>query len=375
MKQPLNQKTNKNLIAANQAIKFLNQLKIPFSGTTISNGSEKYHISPFQQISISGIGPIFYLNQKNQKIYTLLQRRFKDNFQWWFPGGYVELPPAEHGFFLKNFEKIKNATIDELYKNSISYGSWQKAKKEINDPKSLEKFFKKHKIKWPQEIDANWQAAWQREVLEETGVDLDAFPKKIILDFKFNHTLMIGAERDRLTNIDGKFCAFLGELTKEPKTAPDHETEELRWIALDEISFNKKQKNYFAHQKIVNLYTVTLIEEALFEVICHEIKRISKIDNPFTKQQLSRFNTPQNLQGFLINQLDLYPHVKLKNNTLKKFLSWQFGELEISENLCSKNGDIFYKLSLTICEFLTSRTLLSDVDFIKLNNLLNDKFL
>lgn len=328
-------------------IEELDSLEIPFCGRTIG----KYHLSPFPQITISGIGPVFYLHKKKQKIYTLLQRRFKDNFQWWFPGGYVELPPAGYGFFAKNFEKIKNATIDELYKNSIDYGSWQKARKEINDPKALKNFFKKHKLKWPQEIDANWQQAWQREVLEETGVNLDDFPERITLDFKFNHTLMIGAERDRLTNIDGKFSAFLGELEEEPKTSPDEETEELRWIALDEISFDKKKRNFFAHEKIVNLYTVTLIEEALFEVICHNIKKISKIKNPLTKQEISRFNTPQNLQCFLIE-------ANCKTKLAIEFLAWEFGELEIGKNLCSRNGDRLYKLSLEISKKIKNNELL-----------------
>lgn len=373
-----------------EIVAFLDSLKIPFSGATIASAQKKYHVSPFPQITISGIGPVFYIDQKTQKIHTILQRRFKDNFQWWFPGGYVELPTPQHGFFLENFEKIKNATIDEFYKNAIKYGCWQKAKKEINDPKKLEKFFLKHDLKWPKEVDANWQSAWQREVLEETGIDLNKFPKKIILDFKFNHTLMIGAERDRLTNIDGKFCAFLGELKKAPQTKPDDETEELRWIALDEIFFDKQKKNFFAHKKIVNLYTVTLIEEALHEVICHEIKRISKIKNPLTKQEISRFNTPQNLQSFLFNKLSsfLTHHVEDlvslnlgRSSTMQakddqlvmifKFLSWKFGELEIGKNLCGKNGDWFYKASLAICKFLTSHKLSSPHDFTALNKILS----
>lgn len=358
MQKPSSQKSK-------EIITFLDSLEIPFSGSTIASAQKKYHVSPFPQISISGIGPIFYINKKTQKIHTILQRRFKDNFQWWFPGGYVELPTPQHGFFLKNFEKIKNATIDEFYKNAMKYDSWQKAKKEINDPKKLEKIFKKHDLKWPHETDANWQSAWQREVLEETGIDLNKFPKKIILDFKFNHTLMIGAERDRLTNIDGKFCAFLGELEKAPQTKPDGETEELRWIALDEISFNKQKKNFFAHKKIVNLYTVTLIEEALHEVICYEIKRISKIKNPLTKQEISRFNTPQNLQSFLFESC-----FNMSSNIFK-FLSWQFGELEIGKNLCGKDGYWFYKASLTICKFVTSRKLSSPIDFTALNKLLS----
>jgi ADP-ribose pyrophosphatase YjhB (NUDIX family) len=338
MPKPSSQKIKK-------IVEELDSLEIPFCGRTIESGKKKYHLSHFPQITISGIGPIFYLNKKNQKIYTLLQRRFKDNFQWWFPGGYVELPPAGLGFFAENFEKIKNATIDELYKNAVSGDGWQKAKKEINDPKFLEKSFKKHKINFPKEVDANWQAAWQREVLEETGVNLDKFPQKIILDFKFNHTLMIGAERDRLTNIDGKFCAFLGELDKEPKSSPDHETEELRWIALDEISFDKKKKNYFAHDKIVNLYTATLIEESLFEIICHNIKQISKVKNPITKQEISRFNNPQNIQAFLIKK-------NIQTKVAREFLSWEFGELEIGKNLCGKSGDKFYHLSLQISKSL-----------------------
>lgn len=346
----------------------LTSLKIPFSGTTIENDGKKFHISPFQQISISGIGPIFYTNKKNGKIYTLLQRRFKDNFQWWFPGGYVELPPAQLGFFKENYEKIKNATIDEYYKNAVEY-DWQKARAEINDPKKLEKTFKKHRLNWPKEIDANWQEAWQREVLEETGVDLDKF-ETTILDFKCNKTLMIGAERDRLINVDGKFCGFLGELDKEPKSKPDAETEELRWISLDEISFDKKKKNYFAHGKIVNLYTFTLIEEALFEMICHEIKKISKVKNPFNKQQISRFNNPQNMQVFLLEKLRDLKIPKQDFSEIAEFLSWQFGELEIGKDLCGKKGNKLYKTSLEICKFLSFKNLSTASDFKALNNLL-----
>ncbi len=326
-----------------EVFNLLDSLKIPFCGKTFDFKNKTYHISPFPQITISGIGPIFYLNKKNQKIYTLLQRRFKDNFQWWFPGGYVELPSVRNGFFSENFEKIKNATIDKFYKNY----DWQKTKKELNDPKKLAEFFKKHQLNWPKKIDSNWEAAWQREVFEETGVDLDKFKQKIILDFKFNRTLMLGAERDRLTNIDGKFSAFLGELDKEPKTAPDAETEELRWIALDEITFDKK--NYFAYKKIVNLYTVSLIEEALFEIICYKIKKISKIKNPLTKQEISKFNTPQNLQSFFISN----PQIK-QNQEIKEFLSWKFGELEIGKDLCGKNGKRLYHLTLKLCNFSMS---------------------
>ena len=86
-------------MTTDQIITALDQLKIPFSGTTITSGSKKYHISPFQQISISGLGPVFYINKKDQKIYTVLQRRFKDNFQWLTPGGYAELPPARCEYF------------------------------------------------------------------------------------------------------------------------------------------------------------------------------------------------------------------------------------------------------------------------------------
>ena len=360
-----------------EIVERIDLLKIPFSGTTIQSNLKKYHVSPFQQISISGIGPIFYRDKKSTKIYTLLQRRFKDNFQWWFPGGYVELPSANLGFFAENFEKIKNATIDELYKNSLKYGCWQKAKKEINDPEALKKKFQKHKISWPKEIDANWQSAWQREVLEETGVDLNDFPQRITLDFKFNHTLMIGAERDRLTNIDGKFCAYLGELNKAPKTIPDHETEELRWIALEEIFLDKRKKNYFAEEKngsakIVNLYTVALIEEALFEVICHEIKRISKIKNPITKQVISRFNTPQNLQCAAFLNLSKH-HLDCASKAISEFFSWQFGDLEIGKNLCGKKGDTLFKLSLAICEYLQNYNLSSPSDIEALDNFIKSK--
>jgi ADP-ribose pyrophosphatase YjhB (NUDIX family) len=200
---------------------------------------------------------------------------------------------------------------------------------------------KKNKINWPKKVDSNWQAAWYREVLEETGINLDKFKHKLIFDLKKNHNFMMGAEPDRLVNIDGKFCAFLGELEKAPKTVADNETEELRWIALDEIYFDKK--NYLLDGKIVNLYAVTLIEEGLFAIICHQIKEISKIINPFTKQQVSRFNTPQNLQSFLI----LNSQIK-RTKEIKEFLNWEFGELEVGKNLCGKNGDRLYEISLQI---------------------------
>lgn len=365
---------------SNQKIKeiigFLDDLKIPFSGTTIFSDQKKYHISPFQQISLSGIGPIFYQNKKDQKIYTLLQRRFKDNFQWWFPGGYVELPSASSDFCSKNFQKIKTATIGEFYKNTLQIKDWQKARKEINDPKKLKEILKKHKIKWPKEIDANWQEGWQREVFEETGIDLDKFPQAIILNLKMSQTLMLGAEADRLINIDGKFCAFLGKLEKAPKSTPDHEVEELKWIATDEIFFDKKQKKYLAANYQINPYVLSLLEESLFEILCYKIKKLSKVKNIFTKQEISRFHSPQNLQSFLLEKL---PDHKINNlKFLKNFLAWKFGEMEIGKNLCERNGNMLYKTSLAICKFIASNALSSMSDFIALNNFIqknNDQFL
>jgi hypothetical protein len=207
--------------------------------------------------------------------------------------------------------------------------------------------------------------------LEETGIDLEKFPKKIIAEFKPSNTFMIGAEPNRLTNIDGKFCAFLGDLSKAPATKPDDETEELRWIALDEISFNKT--NFFAHKKIVNLYTITFIEEALFEIICLEIKRISKVINPLTKQKISRFNSPQNLQSFLLEKLQKTNFSKFRN--LQKFLSWEFGELEISRKICGKDGDDFYQLSLKICKFIFLNIESSELNPAKLEKFLQNKSL
>ena len=326
---------------AKKITEILDSLKIPFSGSAVGS----YHVSPFPQASVSGIGAVIYRNKKTKKIYTLLQRRFKDNFQWWVAGGYVELPPRDD-FFTKNFQKIKNATISEYQKNAVKQG-WQKAYKEINDPKKLAETLKKHKINWPKEVDFNWQSAWQREVLEETGVDLEKFKDRLIFDLNSSNTLTVGAEPDRLVNIDGKFCAFLGELDKAPQTKPDEETEELCWIALDEISFDKK--NYVAHGKVVNLYTIGLIEEGLFRTICHKIQEISKIKNPITKQEISRFNTPQNLQSFLI----LNPKIK-RTKEIVEFLAWEFGELEIGKNLCGKDGDELYENSLLVVANISS---------------------
>lgn len=343
-------------------VTLIEKLNIPFCGQYVQDfkNRKKYYVSQFANISISGIGPVFYLDEVG-KIYTLLQRRFKDNFQWWFPGGYVELPPSsattkitdkKSGIInFPDFEKIKNATIDEYYKNAIGYGCWQKAKKEINNSKNLKLFFKKHQINWPKEIDYNWQMAWQREVFEETGVDLEKFKKKIILDFKFNSTMMIGAEKDRLINIDGKYCAFLGVLEQQPKTLPDQETEELRWICLDKINFNQNHKNYSAYKKIVNLYTITLIEEALHEIICHFIKENSKVKNQLSNQIISKFNTPQNLQIYIWQKLQQIKNFNINKLTnLKKFLEWQFGELEIAKNLCGKDGKEFFKFSVIFCK-------------------------
>lgn len=358
-------------------VELLDSLKIPFSGATIQSGKKRYHVSPFQQISISGLGPVFYINKKNQKIYTVLQRRFKDNYQWLAPGGYVEVPPArcesligDNGKKIKmpTFAKIKEATMEWIYKEMVEKSGWQAAKEKINDPKKLAKIFKEHGVKWPKEIDANLQSAWQREVLEETGIDLDKFPQKIILDFKTNKTFMIAAERDRLVNMDIKFCAFLGTLEKEPPTKSDEETEEVRWIALDEIHFDAKKKKYGAAKKSMNPYTIAVIEEALFEVICHQIKEISKIKNPITKQEISRFNTPQNLQSFLIEKVQKHKNSDLKE--IHRFLSWEFGELEIGKNLCGKDGDRLYKTNLMICEFVKSNNLSSLSDFKLLNNLI-----
>ncbi|MBM3579984.1 MAG: hypothetical protein FJX34_04345, partial [Alphaproteobacteria bacterium] len=66
-----------------EAAKVLDKIDpLPFCGISIRSKKRSYHISPFKQISISGVGPVFFLNKNDQKIYTALQRRFQDNFQW-----------------------------------------------------------------------------------------------------------------------------------------------------------------------------------------------------------------------------------------------------------------------------------------------------
>jgi hypothetical protein len=92
-----------------------------------------------------------------------------------------------------------------------------------------------------------------------------------------------------------------------------------------------------------------LIEEGLFRTICHKIQEISKIKNPITKQEISRFNTPQNLQSFLI----LNPKIK-RTKEIKEFLSWEFGELEIGKNLCGKDSDELYENSLLVVATISS---------------------
>ena len=381
-----------NLILQAVIVELANSLQIAFAGSTIQdfrnsdslgniNSNNKYHISPFINISISGIGPVCYINQKDNKIYTLLQRRKKDNYQWWFPGGYVDLIPAGTDILLKerkekriinlpSFEQIKAATINKYYQNIINYNCWQKTKKEINDPTYLNSCFKEHNIKWPKNIDSNWQSAWQREVKEESGIDISKYKKAIILNFKCNSTFMIGAEKDRLTNIDGKFCAFLGKLKSHPKTTPDpKEIEQVKWIKIEDILYDNKKQKYIADNKQVNLYTMSLIEEAVFEILCYQIKQISKINNIYNKQQISRFNNPQNMQSYIIEKA---ANIKIDDLiNLGQFLSWQFGDLEIGKNICGKTGNKLYNSSLLIGNYLKTNHLNSLNDFKALEKLLN----
>ena len=391
MKKLLSQKATKK-ITKNQGLEskiigLIEKLNIPFCGTLIQNPSkkelvksDKYFISPFTNISISGIGPVFYIDKKTSKIYTLLQRRFKDNYQWWFPGGYVELMPSGINNLLLNngkkinlptFKQIKKATIEEYYKNIIKYNSWQKAKKEINNSEFLQQLFKKHKINWPKEIDYNWQDAWQREVFEETGVDIKKYKKAIILDFKNNSTLMIGAEKDRLTNIYGKFCALLGILDGMPEISPDNEVEEAKWVAIEDINYDKKFKKYLVHDFELNLYTQSLIEESLFELLNYKIQKFSKIKNSFNDQEISRFSSPQNLQSYI---LEKSTNFNLKQfSYVTNFLSWQFGELGIGNNLFGKFGNELYNNTIAICYFLIKNNLGTLKDFSNLDQFIKSK--
>ena len=84
--------------------------------------------------------PTLLKDINTKKIYTLLQRRSKDNLQWWFPGGYVEFLPSgitkligSDGKISKvpDFAKVKKVAIEEYYKNIVKYSSWQKAHKEF----------------------------------------------------------------------------------------------------------------------------------------------------------------------------------------------------------------------------------------------------
>ncbi len=369
-----------------QIIKLISDLKIPFCGRYIQDldTNKKFYISQFANISISGIGPVFYMNNRGE-IFTILQRRFKDNFQWWFPGGYVELPPSSatseiaHKKTKINFpdyQKLKLSTIDEYYQNTFKYNDWQKAKIEINDYNFVRKNFKKHKINWPKQIDFNWQEAWEREVLEETGIDLKKFKDRITFDFKFNKTLMIGAEKDRLINIDGKFASWLGILKTAPKTTPDSETEELKWVNLKDIIFDKKKKNYFTEGRIVNLYAVTLIEESLNEIVNYFIKLTSKVKNEASDSNLSIFNSWQNIQITIWQKFKQIENLNInKLQYVKKLLEFKSGNLDIAKNICGKDGKIFFHIFYNSAIFFRKNNLENKQDFIALNNYLENEFL
>lgn len=363
-------------------VSLIDQLKIPFCGQYVQDFEQKkkYYISQFANISISGIGPVFYID-KNGKIYTILQRRFKDNYQWWFPGGYVELPPScatsqittqDGDIKFPNFTEIKNATIEEYYRQAISQKDWQKAKKNANDANKTKEIFKKLQINWPEEIDFNWQSAWQREVLEETGINIDNFQNRVIIDFKCSSSLMLGAEKERICNIDGRFCSLLGALENAPSTSPDQETQELRWICLDEIFFDENQQNYIAHNYIVNLYTITLIEESLHKITSYFIKKNSLIHNKFNQDNICKFNDPQNIQSYILQKTDKFDIENLNN--IKELLSFSFGELGIARNIYNHNGINFLRLFINASLFLQKNELLSQKNILDFNNFLSDNY-
>jgi 8-oxo-dGTP pyrophosphatase MutT (NUDIX family) len=411
----LSKSSNPKLTLESAIVELINSLPVPFSGTTIQDfkdnssqycgkisaiisqklpsgglipleGRNKYFVSPFIKTSVSGIGPVFYINKNNNKIYTLLQRRKRDDHLWWFPGGYVDFPaPGVNNLVrdrklksIKNsyirvadFDKIKKIIIDEYYKNIKKYSCWQKAKKEINDPKFLQNLFKKNNLKWPKEVDYNWKSAWIREVKEEMNVDIGKYKKAVILDFKNHSTFFIGAEQDRLTNIDGRFCALLGILDKEPKTIPDYEIQEARWVALEDVIYDKKNKKHIIDGKQLSTYSALFMQEALFELLCYQIKKISKIKNSITGQMVSKFHSPQNLQAYLFEKISKNDAFRMKN--LYLFLSWKFGDLDIGNNFYGKSGNDLYYITVNITKFISKNNINNPKFFANLENYILSK--
>lgn len=357
-------KDKKSLLEAS-VVEIINCLNIPPCGATIQDFKEspcsyvdeiskentanqnKYFVAPFTNISVSAVGPVFYYNITDKKLYTLLQRRVRDDFQWWFPGGYVELPVAKIDYLLQergnkekikipDFESIKKAIVDKYYQNIKDYGSWQKAKKEINNSDFVRKLFKENNISWPKELDFSWEDAWIREVKEETGVDVRKYKEAVILDFKTNKNFFIGTERDRIINIDGRFAANLGDIKEEPKTSfPADEICEVKWFSLEDIKL--ENKNYFLPDgRKLTPYTALFIEEALYKIICNKIKSKGEILNNVNKEKIYLFCCLKTLQAYIISQ-------KLETK-FKEILEYNFGPLEIPHNLCSIKGAKLYQL-------------------------------
>jgi 8-oxo-dGTP pyrophosphatase MutT (NUDIX family) len=371
----------------------------------------KYYVSAFCNMSVSAAGLLYYVDQKTGKTFTLLERRKKDSYQWIFPAGYMEVYPPnvdeiiedrlneeeryaiEENTVGNNVGKLnKNIKYDQKisftnlpgsqdlksiiiseFEKMIHKEGWQKASKVLNNPDLLLKLLENHNIKWPSNIDVNWNHTWQREVLEETGVDIHQYKNRITIQLKPNATLVLGAGGERLTNADGRFCTFLGVLNEAPKVIPNYEMADAKWIALQDIYFDEKQERYIVpdDQRPIYPYGIVLIEESLYELLCYKIQLLTKYKNYYSGQDISAFDNPHNLQNFLVRNIkENYDLEKLTN--INYIIGQKFGELYMLETLLGTIGRKLYRSFLAIAYYLSNHNLSSFEDFVKLDNFITE---
>ncbi len=361
----------------------------------------KYAVYPFVRPSMSASGPCFYMDARTGELFVLLLRRIKDSHQWLYPAGYMEVMPsntssvyservsesarnkaeeATIGVHINSEDRQGDARVIETlalpdaraiqfliyeeFRRLVSREGWNNAVGRLTDVNYVRSLLARHRAHWPEHMDLSSRSTFIREVREESGLDLAAYPDAIIKMARSIDTISLGSGGERLYNTDQLYFAWLGMLEHAPALAPgENEVCEAGWIPVRDICYAPDKNQYLIKKdnRPLHFNAIPALEYALSGLLSFFIGRVSRIRKPKRDGYVSLFDNAATVQAALIRLAqDHYP-------AIEALIDVNIGEQGGLPSLVNENGQAVFRSFVAAAHAITHRREAQEINHIIAN--------
>lgn len=251
-------------------------------GTKATPYRNKLFAAPYEKASVGSSALITCTDASTGETLVLLERPqpgSKYGQHWMLPAGYMDPLPAADATLPDRINPEKRSALEEgllhnagqaspaqtsaalhgrplpdiaqshavlyaHYKTLLKEQGWQQAYKKMSDDDYVEQLLTSHGLAVPPQPDkgARYDLSpvrnIKREILEETGVDVDAFPQAKVTPVVTNLSLGYSSGGQRPYTVNPHFLVDLGTLATPPAPAPQDvgEIAEAVWVPLKSIA-------------------------------------------------------------------------------------------------------------------------------------------